>query len=117
MNDERPQVQQPEKIEALFRNGSVTVVGVIVGFSLTFLTAWATNPLPWSLYDLYGVLPLVAGILLQVISLAALLRTDSLEVVRYRRAIRLFLIGLGFVSLGVAIAIGVDAMGAIDRSS
>ena len=117
MSDERSRTPEPERIEAVFRNGSVTVVGVIVGFSLTFLTAWASNPLPWSLYDLYGIVPLVAGTGMQVISLAALLRTDSLEVERYRRATRLFLIGLGLVSVGVAIAIGVDAVGAIDRST
>jgi len=56
-----PQTPEPDRIEAVFRNGSITVVGVIVGFSLTFLTAWASNPLPWSLYDLYGIVPLVAG--------------------------------------------------------
>jgi hypothetical protein len=117
MSEEDPKTPEPEKIEAVFRNGSVTVVGVIVGFSLTFLTAWASNPLPWSLYDLYGIVPLIAGTGLQVISLAALLRTDSLEVERYRRAIRLFLIGLVIVGVGVAIAIGVDAVGAIDRST
>jgi hypothetical protein len=117
MSDQRPDVPEADRIEAVFRNGSVTVVGVIVGFSLTFLTAWASNPLPWSLYDLYGIVPLVAGTGLQIISLAALLRTDSLEVERYRRAIRLFLIGLVIVGVGVAIAIGVDAVGAIDRSN
>jgi hypothetical protein len=117
MSEEDSEAPEAEKIEAVFRNGSVTVVGVIVGFSLTFLTAWATNPLPWSLYDLYGILPLVGGVILQILALAALLRTDSLEVERYRRAIRLFLIGLAVVGIGVAIAIGVDAVGAIDRST
>jgi hypothetical protein len=117
MSDERSTTPEPEKIEAVFRNGSVTVVGVIVGFSLTFLTAWASNPLPWSLYDLYGIVPLVGGVILQIVALAALLRTDSLEAERYRRAIRLFLVGLAIVGIGVAIAIGVDAIGAIDRST
>ena len=117
MSDKRPEIPETDRIEAVFRNGSVTVVGVIVGFSLTFLTAWASNPLPWSLYDLYGIVPLIAGVVAQLFSLAALLRPDSLEMPRYERAIRVFLIGLGLVALGVAIAIGVDAIGAINRAA
>ncbi len=55
----------PQPIKAVFRNGSVTVVGVIVGFSLAYLTSWASRPSPWELHDLI-----------------------------YDRAVRLFLIGL-----------------------
>jgi uncharacterized membrane protein len=117
MSEERPELPEVDRIEAVFRNGSVTVVGVIVGFSLTFLTAWASNPLPWSLYDLYGIVPLIAGVCAQLFSLAALLRPDSLEMQRYERAIRVFLIGLGLVAIGVAIAICVDAIGAINRAA
>ncbi len=97
-------------IEAVFRNGSVTVVGVLAGFSLTFLTAWAANPLPWQLHDLFGIVPLAAGIVLQLMALAALLHPNSLERARYDRAIRIFLIGLVLVAVGVATAIAADAL-------
>jgi len=103
-------------IEAVFRNGSVTVVGVLAGFSLTFLTAWAANPLPWQLHDLIGIVPLAAGIVFQLVALAALLHPDSLERARYDRAIRIFLIGLVLVSCGVALAIGIDAFKVAERS-
>ncbi len=102
-------------IEAVFRNGSVTVVGVLAGFSLTFLTAWAANPLPWQLHDLFGIVPLAVGIVFQLISLAALLRPDSLIRDRYDRAIRIFLIGLVLVSIGVAAAIVADAVTIAER--
>ena len=49
-------------LEPVFRNGSVTVVGLLTGFSLTFRTAWAANPLPWRLHDLIGIVPLAVGI-------------------------------------------------------
>ena len=109
---------QPESqtIEAVFRNGSVTAVGVLTGFSLTFLTAWAANPLPWQLHDLIGVVPLAAGIIFELVALAALLHPDSLERARYDRAVRTFLIGLVLVSCGVALAIGVDAFTVAERS-
>jgi hypothetical protein len=101
----------PERIDAVFRNGSVTVVGVLAGFSLTFLTAWAANPLPWQLHDLLGVVPLIVGVGFQFLSLSALLNPNSLERPRYERAVRLFMIGLTLVSIGVVIAITLDAIG------
>ena len=103
-----PTVRKPD-IDAVFRNGSVTVVGVLTGFSLTFLTAWAANPVPWQLHDLIGMAPLAGGIILQLVALSALLHPDSLERARYDRAIRFFLIGLTLVACGVALAIGIDA--------
>ena len=103
-------------IEAVFRNGSVTVVGVLAGFSLTFLTAWAANPLPWQLHDLIGIVPLAAGIVFQLVALAALLHPNSLQRARYDRAIRIFLIGLVLVGCGVALAIGIDAFLVAERS-
>ena len=108
----------PEKrdIEAIFRNGSVTVVGVLTGFSLTFLTAWAANPLPWQLHDLIGVVPLAAGIIFELVALAALLHPNSLERGRYDRAVRIFLIGLVLVACGVALAISADAFTVAERS-
>ena len=113
MSDPQPERQ---KIEAVFRNGSVTVVGVLTGFSLTFLTAWAANPLPWQLHDLIGMVPLAAGIVFELVALAALLHPNSLEQVRYDRAVRVFLIGLILVSCGVALVIGVDAITVAERS-
>ena len=101
--------EQAGRIDAVFRNGSVTVVGVVTGFSLTFLTAWASNPVPWQLHDLAGLVPLAIGIGLQLFALAALLHPNSLERPRYDRAVRLFLTGLGCVAAGVAIVIGIDA--------
>jgi hypothetical protein len=103
-------------IDAVFRNGSITVVGVIAGFSLTFLTAWAANPLPWQLHDLFGIVPLAVGIVFQLISLSALLHPSSLQRARYDRAIRLFLTGLVLASLGVVAALAADAIALAERT-
>jgi hypothetical protein len=98
----------PAVIEAVFRNGSITVVGVIAGFSLGFLTAWGANPLPWGLKDLFALVPIVLGVVFQLISLALLLDHRSLELPRYTRARHLFMIGLVLVAIGVATALAVD---------
>lgn len=103
-------------INATFRNGSVAVVGVLSGFSLTFLTAWAANPLPWQIHDLIGLTPLTLGIGFELIALAALLHPNSLERARYDRAIRIFLAGLMLVGLGVIVVIVLDAFFVAQRS-
>ncbi len=95
----------PGMISPAFRNGSVTVVGVVTAFSLGFLTAWGTAPSPWTLRDLIAVTPIGAGVVLQLWSLAAMLSVRSLELAYYNRAIRVFLVGLVVVSLGVGVAL------------
>ena len=37
----------PATIEATFRNGSLTAMSVLVGFSLSFLNRWASLPGAW----------------------------------------------------------------------
>ena len=64
---------QEERIDATFRNGSITAVGIILGFSLSFLSQWASNPIAWSRVDIAAAVPLVFGIVLQAIALADLL--------------------------------------------
>ena len=60
-------------IDATFRNGSMTAVGIILGFSLNFVTRWGANPVPWQMVDLFAVVPLLTGIAFQVWSFAVLL--------------------------------------------
>jgi hypothetical protein len=101
----------PERIDATFRNGSLTAISVIVGFSLSFLNRWAAEPGSWEIYDLAAVAAIVVGIVLQLSSLASLLSVRSLLLGNYVRAVRLFLIGLAVVSIGVALAIAADIFG------
>jgi uncharacterized membrane protein YiaA len=98
------------RIDATFRNGSVTVVGILVAFSLGFLTRWAANPLPWRYADALAVVPMVSGIAAQVMALARLLDPDSLQLAVYRRCRTVFLCGLGLVALGVAVALVLNVL-------
>ena len=102
---------QPEKIDATFRNGSLAAVGIILGFSLSFLSRWASNPNDWSRIDILPLLALLVGIGLQVKSFADLLARDSLLVTKYDRSMRLFLIGLLVIAIGIVIALANDVLG------
>ena len=100
----------PERIEASFRHGSVTAVGVITAFSLGFLTAWGANPIPWGLKDLFALVPIACGVILEMWALAKFLDHRVLELPRYQKAVRLFLAGMVLVGFGVAAALAVDVI-------
>ena len=97
-----------ERIESSFRYGSAIMVGVLAGFSLAFLTNWAANPLPWGWRDLFGLIPLVLGVILELAAVWMLLDPRCLELARYRRAIGVFKAGVVLVGIGVTLAIAVD---------
>lgn len=102
---------QPGRIHPEFRNGSLTAISVLVGFSLSFLSRWAGTPGKWHAADLIAVVLIVAGSALQIWALAGLLFVSSLRAGNYERAIRIFLTGLAIVALGVAAALVGDMLG------
>ncbi|GHC60977.1 hypothetical protein GCM10010136_01310 [Limoniibacter endophyticus] len=95
-------------VETLFRNGTLTVVGIILSFSLGFVTQWANNPIPWTLRDLPTLILLIGGIVLQIMTLGKLLRTTALQRRVYDKANKQFLVGVCLTALGVASAIVID---------
>jgi len=103
--------QEEPRIDATFRNGSVTAVGVILGFSLGFLSQWASNPIAWSRIDVLAALPIIGGIALQGKAFADLLSPEILRLSNYERARRYFLAGLTLVAAGVMVAILLDILG------
>jgi hypothetical protein len=103
--------ESKQRIDATFRNGSVTAVGIVLGFSLGFLSQWASNPIAWSKVDIVAALPIIAGIALQGKAFADLLSIQSLILENYERARTIFLIGLALVATGVALAILLDILG------
>ena len=102
--------EQPTMIDATFRNGSMTAIGVVTGFSLNFLTRWGANPVPWLMVDLLAVVPLVAGLIMQVWSFTELLRPESMQLVVYTKAKNHFIIGTSGVLLGVGMALLLDVL-------
>jgi hypothetical protein len=100
--------QTPVQLEPSFRYGSTIIIGVLTGFSLAFLTAWASNPIPWGAKDLPAVLCLVVGVIFEIAAVWRFLDPRSLQLPVYLHAIKLFRIGVVLVGVGVALAIAVD---------
>ena len=62
----------PARIHPEFRNGSLTAISVIVGFSLSFLSRWAGTPGRRHAPDLFAVALIVTGSALQIWALSQL---------------------------------------------
>ena len=88
-----------------FRNGSITAVAVLTAFSLGYLTEWALDDGAWRAADALAFGPMVVGAALQVRALATLLLPESLEAVRYRRAVTVFLWGVAVMTVGIFVAV------------
>ena len=87
------------------RNGSITAIGIVLGFSLTFLSSWMHGPEPWDYTGIVILLTLASGIALQIISLRRLLILPQAPGLRHRltdhnRAATLFFWGTALVSAG-----------------
>ena len=108
-----PEAPIPERttIDSTFRNGSLTAMGVVVAFSLGFLSRWAGLPGIWTGSDIFAVVAITLGVALQVKALVDMLSVKSLIVVRYNRTVRVFLAGLILVTAGIAAAIFADLVG------
>lgn len=103
--------REGQRVDSTFRNGSITAIGVVVGFSLGFLSRWAALPGDWEHADLVSVALITLGLALQVKSLADLLLVSSLQLKRYNRSVRFFLTGLILVGVGVVFAVFADLLG------
>ncbi|MDX8512911.1 hypothetical protein [Mesorhizobium captivum] len=106
-----------DRVEPVFRNGTVTIVGILLAFSLGFITHWAANPIPWQTYHLVAVVPILVGIALQMRALAILLDIKSLQRTIHDRASRIFIAGLIFTACGVGLAILLDFFDVATKSA
>ena len=109
--ESRADVESENRIDATFRNGSVTAIGIMVGFSLGFLSQWASTPIAWSKFDIASALPIIVGIILQVKAFTSLLSIESLRLPNYERSRNLFVVGLSLVAAGIGAAIMIDILG------
>lgn len=101
----KPTTDEPARVEGIFRSGSMTAIGVVLGFSLAFLVRWSGLPGRWETSDLFAVTAITLGVALQIKALVDLLAVKSLIVVNYERAVRIFVAGIVSVAVGVVAAI------------
>lgn len=102
------------RVELLFRNGTLTVIGIMLAFSLNFLTQWANNPIAWGLVDLPTIALISGGIVVQMVALIRLLHHDSTIRAYFDLATRIFVVGMGLTTAGVIAGIVIDFLLLVD---
>ncbi|NVP54619.1 hypothetical protein HV823_05040 [Rhizobium sp. DBTS2] len=95
-------------VDVLFRNGNLTVFGIVLAFSLGFLNTWTNNPNDWQVTDLPTLALIAGGIVFPASALWRLLQRDSLKASVFASGNRRFAIGLALTSIGMMLAICVD---------
>lgn len=106
-----PKPAEEPRVEGIFRSGSITAIGVVLGFSLAFLVRWSGLPGEWVLSDIFAVIGITLGVGFQIKALVDLLAVKSVIVSHYERAVRIFVVGLVLVAIGVIAAIFAHLLG------
>ncbi|RZT29038.1 hypothetical protein [Cupriavidus agavae] len=101
---ERP-VPPPAVVPAGYRQGIITAITVLLGFSLAFWRFWGfESPGRWNVRALVAALCLVAAVALQILSLFRALRIEDEVVSEYRRTVRWFIASALALLVGLTIA-------------
>ncbi|PMS35336.1 hypothetical protein B0G57_10547 [Trinickia symbiotica] len=99
----------PRIVPPGYRQGIITAITVLLGFSLAFWRFWGFESSGrWTLRSILAALPLVIAVCLQIFALFRSLRVEDDEVPEYRKTVRWFLASAAALLIGLLIAI-VDA--------
>ena len=84
-----------------YRQGLITAITVLLGFSLAFLRFWSFEaPGKWTLRSSIATLPIVAAVVLQIVALMRSLRLEDEHPREYRKTV------LWFTSSAVVLLVG-----------
>jgi amino acid transporter len=107
---ERP--RQP--VPAGYRQGLITAITVLLGFSLAFFRFWGFEASgQWTMRSVVSTAAVVVAIVLQVIALFRSLRLEDDEAIEYRKTVRWFIASAIALVLGLLFAV-VEFSGAPD---
>ncbi|KDP85042.1 hypothetical protein ACU4GI_03705 [Cupriavidus basilensis] len=91
----------PQVVPAGYRQGIITAITVLLGFSLAFWRFWGfETPGRWSTRALLAAASLLAAVCLQIVALLRSLRVEDDQVPEYRKTVR------WFIASAVALLIG-----------
>ena len=88
-----------------YRQGIITAITVLLGFSLTFLRFWGFEASgSWSWRAVVATAPLIVAIALQIVALFRSLRLEDDASSEYRRTVRWFIASAIALLLGLLLA-------------
>jgi heme O synthase-like polyprenyltransferase len=104
-----PAAPPPQVVPNGYRQGIITAITVLLGFSLAFWRFWGLeSPGEWDLRSLFAAVSLLAAVLLQIVALFRALRIEDDVVDEYRKTVRCFIASALALVVGLALAM-IDA--------
>ncbi|SDD88533.1 hypothetical protein SAMN05216345_12010 [Cupriavidus sp. YR651] len=99
----------PQLVPSGYRQGIITAITVLLGFSLAFWRFWGLEtPGHWGVRAVFAAASLLVAVVLQIVALFRALRIEDDEVGEYRRTVRCFIASAVALLIGLAGAM-VDA--------
>jgi hypothetical protein len=93
------------------RSASVTGLGTVLGFSLTFIALWSLGPGKWRLVQALALCIAVPGVVLQLRSLLTVLSLPRISLESHRIVVmRRFVWGVALVLMGFAAHVAFDVL-------
>lgn len=100
-----PHVPAPSVVPSGFRQGIITAITVLLGFSLAFWRFWGfESPGYWSVRSLAAALCLILAVALQILALFRALRLEDDSIPEYRKTVRWFIASAIAMLIGLTIA-------------
>lgn len=97
-----PASAPPRVVPAGYRQGIITAITVLLGFSLAFWRFWGMeSPGHWSPRALLAAVSLLAAVVLQIVALFRSLRIEDDEIGEYRKTVRWFIASAVALLLGL----------------
>jgi uncharacterized membrane protein YidH (DUF202 family) len=104
-DDQRPTPQGPMSLPAGYRQGVISAITVLLGFSLLFVRYWSFEaPGEWSRGAVIGTFLLAIAILLELIALWRSLQPEDDEPSEYRKTLHWFLASIVILMISIFFA-------------
>jgi hypothetical protein len=97
--------RQQSSVPQGYRQGLITAITVLLGFSLAFLRFWGFEASgDWTARSVVATAALATAVLLQIVALFRSLRLEDDHPVEYRRTVLWFTSSAGMLLLGLLVA-------------
>ena len=115
VQDPLPAVEEaPPPLPAGYRQGIITAITVLLGFSLTFFRFWGFEaPGQWTARSVVSTFAVLVAVFLQMVALFRSLRLEDDNPVEYRKTVVWFIASAVALALGLLFAV-VEFSGLLD---
>ena len=104
---DRERLETLRHVPGAYRQGLITAITVLLGFSLAFFRYWGVEASgEWTPRSIVAALPMALAVLMQIVALVRSLRLEDDDPAEYRRTVRWFtssaivlLVGLLFATV------------------